>query len=779
MASEVGKAYVTLLPSAKGFASRMQSELAGDIAKVGKSLGDDLGEKIGDEAGKETTSRLSKALSGAKGKLIGAVSGLAIGGAITKGLSDALGQDALNAKLTAQLGLTQKQSAKVGKVAGNLFAGGYGEGIDQINEGIRSVVQNIDGMRGASASALERISGKVVTTAQVFDQDLGGVTRAVAQLMRTGMAKNADEALDIITRGFQTGADKSEDFLDTLNEYGTQFRKLGIDGKTATGLISQGLKAGARDGDIVADAIKEFSIRAIDGSDATKAGFKALGLSAKDMQKQIAGGGKGASKGLDTVLDKLRSVKDPAKQAAIATSLFGTQSEDLGKALFKLDPSKAAKGLGQVKGAADRANASFNDTPTAVVGTFFRQLQQGAVNIMARKVIPVIEDLLPILSDLGGAFQSALTFIKPALTFLKDNTGVVIGVGVAIGALTALTYAHAAAMAFSSGAAKAWFVQTKIISAATKAWAAVQWVLNASIWANPVTWIVAGIVALIAVIVLVATKTQFFQKAWDLVWGAVKTAFSAAFNFIKQNWPLILAILTGPIGLAVLAIVKNWDKIKAGASALVGWFKKLPGRIGNALSSLGGVIGRAFSSAISAGWHLVQRGVSMYVDAFTSIPGKLLRLGGLFLDAGKHVIQSFIDGLKNAAGLVSDVAGNIWNAVKTLLNDGIDKLNAALEFRISVLGKGVTINPPDIPHLAGGGRATAGTLAVIGEGREPETVLPDSMLRGLLERAAGQGAVGHLTITNWRDGTGYFRLVAEESLAADNRFRRDLGAMHA
>jgi hypothetical protein len=82
----------------------------------------------------------------------------------------------------------------------------------------------------------------------------------------------------------------------------------------------------------------------------------------------------------------------------------------------------------------------------------------------------------------------------------------------------------------------------------------------------------------------------------------------------------------------------------------------------------------------------------------------------------------------------------VWDAVKGLLNDAIGKINRALEFKIGVLGQTITFNPPDIPRLAAGGRAYGGTLAVIGEGREPETVLPDSMLRGLLERTAAGAA---------------------------------------
>jgi len=138
-----------------------------------------------------------------------------------------------------------------------------------------------------------------------------------------------------------------------------------------------------------------------------------------------------------------------------------------------------------------------------------------------------------------------------------------------------------------------------------------------------------------------------------------------------------------------------------------------------------------------------------------------------------------VDGLKNAGGVVSDIAGNVWNAVRGLLNSAIGKINSALNFSIPIPGPNIQVRAGQIPTLATGGRATGATLALIGEGREPETVLPDSMLRGLLERNAGGGAVGQLTITNWREGTGFFRLIADGAVNDDRSFRSDLGVMHA
>lgn len=63
---------------------------------------------------------------------------------------------------------------------------------------------------------------------------------------------------------------------------------------------------------------------------------------------------------------------------------------------------------------------------------------------------------------------------------------------------------------------------------------AAQWAWNAAQLASPTTWIVLAIVALIAVIVLIAVKTTWFQDLWRAAWGGIKSAAAATWDFIKQ-----------------------------------------------------------------------------------------------------------------------------------------------------------------------------------------------------------------------------------------------------
>jgi hypothetical protein len=55
--------------------------------------------------------------------------------------------------------------------------------------------------------------------------------------------------------------------------------------------------------------------------------------------------------------------------------------------------------------------------------------------------------------------------------------------------------------------------------------------------------------------------------------GTFIPAVAAAINFVRNNWKLLLAILTGPIGMAVLIVARHWNTIKTGASAVVKWVR--------------------------------------------------------------------------------------------------------------------------------------------------------------------------------------------------------------
>lgn len=389
-------------------ASKVFDRVANAGKDVGKAVesGADKGSralKKLQDSGKKASESLSKMGEGAKegvGKLGEAFKagplawigiGAGIGGLVMEGFGQAMENQDANHLLTAQLGASNADMAKLGKISGDLYKNAFGESVSEVDQVMKTVFQA--GLANVS-DAEDKIKGvttQVMNYSKISGEEALPVTRAISQMLKTGLAKNATEAFDLLTKGVQKGLDKSEDLLDTVNEYGTQFRKLGLDGPQAFGLISQAIKAGARDSDIAADAIKEFSIRAIDGSTQTAQGFKGLGLSAKSMAETIAQGGPKAAGALQLTLDKLRGIKDPAKQAQLAVMLFGTQAEDLGGALYAMNLGTATKEFGQVAGAAQRAGDVINDTASNKLATVGRTIKQAIVDGISKYALPQLE----------------------------------------------------------------------------------------------------------------------------------------------------------------------------------------------------------------------------------------------------------------------------------------------------------------------------------------------------------------------------------------------------
>jgi len=179
----------------------------------------------------------------------------------------------------------------------------------------------------ATQADVEKIVKQLNTVATVTGETIPAAVRTAQQAVRTGLAQDTTAAFDLIVKAQQRGLNVSEDLFDTINEYGTQFRKLGLDGPEAFGLIAQAVEGGARDTDTAADALKEFSIRSIDGSKATGEAYQALGLSFKGTTEAFAAGGDTAKATFQEVVNRIAAVEDPAKRAQIQVALFGTKAD--------------------------------------------------------------------------------------------------------------------------------------------------------------------------------------------------------------------------------------------------------------------------------------------------------------------------------------------------------------------------------------------------------------------------------------------------------------------
>lgn len=175
-------------------------------------------------------------------------------------------------------------------------------------------------------------------------------------------------------------------------------------------------------------------------------------------------------------------------------------------------------------------------------------------------------------SALLPAMETFARLVQKLSRFVNENRTAVLAVVGAIAALAAVVVVVNAAMtAWATALAIVGLIQT--VSKAVKAWTVVQWLLNASMYGFPLVWIIAGLAAFVVAIVLLWKRSATFRKIVTGAFAAVGNAVRAVVGWIKTNWPLLLAILTGPFGLLVLAVVKNKDRIIAVMRAAVDWIK--------------------------------------------------------------------------------------------------------------------------------------------------------------------------------------------------------------
>jgi len=388
-----------------------------------------------------------------------AAAGAAAGAALAAGVVKAMDVEAINDKLAAQLDLTAAESERIGGVAGHLYADAYGESMQDVSTAVAGVRSSIEGMTQATEKELEAASAKALDFAAIFEIDITRATSTAGILTKSGLAKDATEAFDLMTAASQrVPAQLREDVLDAADEYSQFFASLGMDGQQAFALLVANADKGMYGIDKVGDAVKEFSIRATDLSAASKGAYEAIGLGMEEMTNKLLAGGDSASEATQQIVDGLLSIEDPGRRAEASIALFGTPLEDLN--VNEIPEFLRSLKLGEdamegFAGASERAGDTLNDNAKTKLTAFRRTLESGLVNFLGGTVIPAIEKvgdvlgpvLMPVLRTLGsvikpiapvligmaGAFGSlwaaakGYQILKGAVGTIRDLTGLLRG----------------------------------------------------------------------------------------------------------------------------------------------------------------------------------------------------------------------------------------------------------------------------------------------------------------------------------------------------------------
>ncbi|MEV4672162.1 hypothetical protein AB0K34_10970 [Actinomadura sp. NPDC049382] len=650
---------------------------------------------------------------GAKMAAAGGALGAAGGVALVQGLQAGMEKEALGDKLAAQLGATGPEAARLGKVAGNVYSQGLGEGLDQVHDAVGAVVSSIDGMRGASDKAVQSMTTKALNLAKAYEIDVNRSMQVVGQAVRTGLVKNASEGVDLLAATLQkVPANVREDVVDAIDEYSPYFEALGIKGQDAFNLLVKASEKGAFGLDKTSDALAEFLKRATDMGSATGQVYKDLGLNQKKMTADLLAGGDRGAAAFQKIIGGLRGIKDPTDQSQAAIALFGTQLEDIGLEnipgfLASLDSTQDK--LGDTAGAADRLGQTLNDNAATGIESWKRKTEgalaslantNGVMGDTAQAATGITQALAPMGADLGGLALTALVAGKGISGFASKAGGALKTVGSGIGTAASTVGRGAAQIAASAGRAAlsvaklgASVVATGARMAATAAMAAgrvvaawalmgLQALLNAAKMA--LSWVIAFWPVLL-VVALVAVVVALIIKYWDQIVKFFTTTLPAwlraGFNFIISviKWGAKVGFF-GPVGL----IIAHWGKIKtfftqtvpaalrAFGSFVVSIIKKAAqygflGPVGLIIAHWTR-IKNFFMVTLPNG---VKAGATRVVGFMRSLPGRIRsalgNLGGLLVQAGRNVVQGLINGITSRFGALASKAHEMASKIRNVL----------------------------------------------------------------------------------------------------------------
>lgn len=654
MATELGKAYVQIIPSARGITGMIQKEMGGEVASAGVSSGKSLGSNL---------------IGALKGAIAAAGIGKAIGAALSEGaaLQQSLG------------GIDTLFKASAEKVKG--FA----------NEAYKTT--------GLSANAyMENVTGFSASLLQ----SLGGDTDKAADIANMAMIDMSDNAnkmgtsMESIQTAYQGFAKQNYTMLDNLKlGYGgtkQEMQRLLADAEKLTGVkydinnlsdVYQAIHAIQENLDITGTTAKEAA-STFTGS------FNAMKAAAQNVLGKLALG--------ENILPSLQALAETTSTflfnnffpmvgnimsglgvviseglSHIATMLFG---EEFGNAVFT--QLSRVSGIFQtffdmIFGSLSREDnidileaLGFSEGAATQIVNIAENIRETFINIGS-----AIGDILGIAGEfvsellgikdgeqgvnlLGVAFEAVTGFLREASGVLKDFTGwlkespaVVASVTSAVVGLTAAwqtyktisavikavelaknaifgtSFALSQAMAVANGTLTASLAAEN--AAAVGASGAFS-VFNAVLAVNPIFLAVGAIVALVAALTWFFTQTETGRQIW-----------SAFVDWIKGAWQ----------GIADF-FVNLWSGISEGANTL--W---------DGVS----MAWNAYIESLKLMWSNI---VTFFSDLWVSIQEVASTAWTLITTAIMTVVQPFIDGFMNIWNNVSGGLTQIWEGIKMI-----------------------------------------------------------------------------------------------------------------
>ena len=423
MSRTLGQVDTTQLTHGLQGASDSARELARNAATAAQAT-EDVGDAADDAGSKgKKFDGMGAQIKDLGVKAAGAAAGLLAVGTAADAIGNALERLDLSSALKASLGLTADEAAKAGKVAAELFKGGFVADFGEANEVVKTVIGNFRGLNDAD---LSKVTAAANDFSHVMGVDVGEAAVTAGTLVKTHLAKDGVEAFDLLTAASQKlGPQIAEEIPGLVNAYAQGFSSIGFDGQQAFALLIKAAEGGQEVMDHTGDAVKEFGVKISESDELSAQAFSALGFNAESMFAAFRKGGPEAETEFNKVIQGLLGITDSGKQAAEAQKLFGSPIGEIGQDklpafLASLTASNTA--MDDFAGSTKTAGEDINSGLNFQIQKLKNEIQDGLVTALTKSIDFIQNSAIPALKDFGQVFLDTdfATSIKDAFS-ADDN----------------------------------------------------------------------------------------------------------------------------------------------------------------------------------------------------------------------------------------------------------------------------------------------------------------------------------------------------------------------
>ena len=658
--------------------------------------------------------KTSKHIGGVMSKMGGFASGAMKAGlaAAATGIT-ALGTASIaGAKAALDLGQSFESASNTIRVG----TGATGEDLDKLNASFDEVYKSVPTTMEAASQAiadyntrlgltgpeLEGVSKQAIQVSNLLGEDLGTVIEESSQAFQQWniSAEDMGGKMDYVFKASQSTGVGFADLMKNVQSYGIQMQEMGFSFEETTALLGQLDKAGVNSGEVMG-ALK-----------------KSVGAFAKE--------GMSASEGITEYINRIKEAGSVAEATSIASEVFGARAgstmaaairegtlsvEDLTKELMASDETimKAAEDTETFPQKLQKLKATTEVALKPMAGAFM-DMANNAIPLISNAIEDILPEVQGFLGQLAPVFGDAMNAIIPVLS----------------GVVQKVTPILKNALAMVPG----------IVSNIKGVISNIMPVVN-----NAIPMIEQGISGII----------NGVQQAMPFIEGVISAAL-----------PALQAIGSAVMSLGQTFAESILPVLQQAGATLISMLAPVITQIFNTIQTLMPVVVPFLQSAMTTLGALYQN-VLMPIGTF--LAGQMVANIQNILTVFTPVISGIITALKGVLDFLTGVFTGDWNkawegiktvftgiweamkgVVKGVLNgiiNGINKIIGGINGTIGAAGEAIGIKAkiPLIPQaaFAKGGVVTSPTVAMVGEGGVPETIIPHTNTaesRRLLANAA-------------------------------------------